>query len=129
VTARARADGAEPAVLAFVRSYFGAINAHDYQAYARLLDPGQAATETRARFDDGYSSTIDSAATLAGISAFGDRGEAAAITFTSQQDPAQSVTGTDSCDHWAITLYLEPGGSGDVLGTAPAGYRARHQAC
>ena len=116
-------------MLAFVQSYYTAINQHDYQAYISLLDSQDAANYTAADFSNGYGSTTDSAVTLTGISDGGNGSEAAAVSFTSHQDPSQSVNGHDSCDHWSITLYLAPSGGSYVKVSPPAGYVSSHQAC
>jgi hypothetical protein len=115
-------------VLAWVESYFTAINAHDYQAYISLLSPRLAANYSATDFANGYGSTVDSAATLTGITDQGG-GEAATVSFTSHQNPSQSVNGQDSCDLWTITLYMVPSGSSYVEVHAPAGYAASYQAC
>jgi hypothetical protein len=128
VSPGAQSDSAEPQVLAWIESYFTAINEHDYQAYISLLDAHDAANESPADFSNGYSSTTDSAITLTGISDLGNGGEAAAVTFRSHQDPSQSIDGS-SCDVWSITLYLTPSGSSYVKVSPPPGYQSSHRAC
>jgi hypothetical protein len=88
-----------------------------------------ASNVTPASFANGFGSTHDSAATLTGISDEGSGYEAATVSFTSHQDPSQSVNGQDSCDLWTITLYLEPAGQGYLQVPAPAGYASSHRAC
>jgi hypothetical protein len=131
VSGAAQSNSAEPQVLAWVESYFTAINAHDYQAYVSLLGPQLAANVTPAGFTQGFGSTHDSGATLTAIADQGGGGEAATVTFTSHQDPSQSVNGQDSCDQWTITLFLVPGGSGYAQVPPPSGsgYASSHQAC
>jgi hypothetical protein len=129
VSSAAQSNLATPQVLAWVESYFTAINAHDYHAYVSLLGPQLAAGVTPAGFANGFGSTHDSAATLTGVADRGNGGEAATVSFTSTQDPSQSVNGQDSCDLWTITLYLEPDGSGYLQVPSPYGDTSRHQAC
>jgi len=124
----ARQDPAEPTVAAWLDRYFTAINRHDYQAYVSLLDSREAANESRSGFTSGYGTTTDSAATLTSISDLSGGGEAATVSFTSHQSPAQSVNDS-SCDQWTITIYLEPGGSGYVLVPPPAGYHSSYGSC
>lgn len=122
------ANLAEPAVATFLNRYFTAINHHDYHAYLALLGPVLRNKETQAAFDSGYRSTTDFAETLTGITPTGDGGQAATVTFTSKQNPADSITKT-ACTHWTITLYLQPNGSSYLDGPAPSGYHASYQAC
>lgn len=122
------ANLAEPAVATFLNRYFTAINHHDYNAYLALLGPVLRNKETRASFDSGYGSTTDFAETLTGIAPTGDGGQAATVTFTSKQNPADSITKT-ACTHWTITLYLQPNGSSYLDGPAPTDYHASYQAC
>jgi hypothetical protein len=129
VSSAAQSNPAEPQVLSWVESYFTAINAHDYHAYVSLLGSHLAADVTPDSFANGFGSTRDSAATLTGISDEGNGYEAATVSFTSHQNPSQSVNGQDSCDLWTITLYLEPDGSGYLQVPSPAGYSSSHQAC
>lgn len=116
-------------MLSWVESYFTAINAHDYHAYVSLLGSQLASGVTPDSFANGFGSTRDSGETLTGISDEGSGYEAATVSFTSHQNPSQSVNGQDSCDEWTITLYLEPDGSGYLQVPAPSGYSSRHLAC
>jgi len=111
----------------FLVSYFTAINTRDYQQYARLLVPARRAQLTAAAFARGYGTTIDTGASLVGISPTG-RGVAATVTFTSQQRaaPGADVTG---CTYWDITLYLQRQGGALLIGNPPAGYHAYHRSC
>jgi hypothetical protein len=129
ISAAARSSPAEPAVLAFVESYFTAINQHDYQAYVSLLAPRLAASVTASAFSSGLGSMADSAVMLTGISDLSGGKEAVTVSFTSHQNPAQSANGQDSCDHWWITLYLSPSGSSYLQVPPPADYTSRYQAC
>jgi hypothetical protein len=119
---------AEPAVVAFLDRYFTAINTHNYAAYSRLLDAQERSANTRSTFDTGYGTTTDSAETLTGIAGAGGGNEAATVSFTSHQNPADSPSKT-ACTSWTITLYLQPNGGGYLIGPAPAGYHASYQAC
>ena len=76
----------------FLVSYFTAINAHDYQQYARLLVPARRAQLSAAAFAQGYGTTTDTGASLVGISPTG-RGVAATVTFTSGQRAAPGADG------------------------------------
>jgi hypothetical protein len=114
-----------PQVAAFLDAYFQAINTRDYSSYSVLFTP--ALRSTPAQFQAGYGSTSDSDATLTGITPTA-AGVAAAVTFTSHQQPADSPTGT-SCTAWDITLYLEAHGSSYWIVHAPADYHAQYQPC
>jgi hypothetical protein len=127
VSAAAAGNGAAPQVTAFLNSYFTAINAHDYQAYDSLLDQ-QLQPYPQSSFDAGYGSTTDSDETLTSITDTGSGGEAASVTFTSHQQPAESPDNS-SCDQWSITLFLVPNGNGYLEGAAPSTYHAAYQAC
>jgi hypothetical protein len=128
VAAGVASNPAEPAVAAFLDRYFTAINTHDYAAYSRLLDAQEQSVDTRSSFDTGYGTTADSAETLTGIAGAGGGDEAATVSFTSHQDPADSPSKT-ACTSWTITLYLQPNGGGYLIGPAPTGYHASYQAC
>jgi hypothetical protein len=117
----------EPQVVAFLTQYFTAINDHDYQAFVSLLDTRQARAWTPASFAARFGTTTDSKETLTGI-AGGSGSEAASVTFTSHQAPAESADGS-SCDLWSITLYLTPADSGYVIEDPPPDYAAQVRAC
>ena len=114
--------------MAFLGKYFTAINTHDYAAYSSLLDSQEQSVNTRSSFETGYGTTRDSGETLTSISDTGGGNEAATVSFTSHQSPAESASKT-ACTSWTITLYLQPNGSGYLIGAAPAGYHASYQAC
>ena len=116
-------------VAAFLGQYFAAINAHDYQSYFSLLSPQVQQGMTQAQFEKGYRSTVDSNETLVGISTASDGDQAAEVTFTSHQNPADSPDHSESCTNWDITFFLARGGSGYVIDPAPSGYQASYQAC
>ena len=124
-------NAALPQVIALLDRYFSAINQHDYAAYARLLDPQALQRSPASAFSAGDGSTTDSGETLtglAGMSSGGEVGLAAAVTFTSHQQPADSPDHSD-CDAWSITLYLVPAGAGYLIGLPPAGYQGGFTAC
>jgi len=114
-----------PQVAAFLRSYFLAINTRDYSQYSSLFAPRL--RPTLKQFESGYRSTRDSGAELTGISPT-PVGVAAAVSFTSHQQPTDSPTGT-SCTSWDVTLYLRPYGTTYRIVSSPAGYHAHYQAC
>jgi hypothetical protein len=124
----AASDPAEPQVVAFLVDYFTAINDHDYQAYVSLLDSQEAAALTPGAFAAEYATTADSAQTLTGIADGSGGSEAAAVTFTSHQSPADSPDGS-ACDLWSVTLYLVPAESGYVIEHSPPGYSPVVRAC
>jgi len=131
VVAVAPAAGANPAapqVQALLERYFGAINAHDYTAYSSLLDARMQQQNGQSKFDSGYATTHDSAETLTSITGTGGGGLAATVSFTSHQSPADSINNS-SCTAWTITLYLEPQGTGYLIGPPPSGYQPTHQDC
>ena len=108
--------------------YFSAINDHDYQAFASLLDAQEAAVWTPGSFAAEYGTTVDSGETLTGIADGSGGSEAAAVTFTSHQSPDDSPDGS-ACNLWSVTLYLVTAKSGYVIGQAPAGYSPGVRAC
>ena len=117
-----------PQVIALLHGYFSAIDQHDYAAYAQLLDPQVRQRSSAAAFASGDGSTTDSDVTLTGLSDAGSGGLAAAVTFTSLQQPADSPDHS-ACDDWSITLYLVPQGTWYLIGAPPAGYQASYTSC
>jgi hypothetical protein len=105
--------------------YFAAVNHRRYQAYASLF--AQRRQLTPRDFAWGYRTSHDSNAVLVGIAAL-KGGLKATVTFTSQQDPAQSPDHS-SCIDWRITLFLYRTGAAYLIGMPPTGYRAGLQAC
>jgi hypothetical protein len=128
VTAAAVQDPDASAVAAFLDRYFTAINSHDYQAYASLLSPPLQQDLTPASFNSGYRGTADSAETLVRISAAADGDTAAAVTFTSHQDP-DVANREEACTSWRISLFLAQDGSGYLIDQAPQGYHAAPAPC
>ena len=105
--------------------YFAAVNHRRYQAYASLF--AQPWRLTPRVFAWGYQTGHDSNAVLVGIGAL-KGGLKATVTFSSQQDPAQSPDHS-SCIDWRITLFLHRAGASYLIGMPPPGYRASLQAC
>jgi hypothetical protein len=129
ITSAAAQDAESTSVAEFLNRYFAAIGNHDYQAYDSLLSPQAQQGLTAAQFDSGYRSTADSAETLTGISTAANGDIQADVTFTSHQNPADSVDGTESCTNWSVSLYLQQNGSGYLIDQPPSSYHAFHAAC
>ncbi len=116
------------AVVSFLEAYFTAINSRDYHAYLSLLGPVAQATYTHRDFMRGYRSTSDSAEKLKRIyTAGGDT--VAVVTFTSHQDPGDSVNSQESCTRWRISLYLQPTGTSYTMVPALPGYHPIYAPC
>ena len=124
----AAGDAAEPRVEAYLNRYFGAINTKNYSAYQSLLDAQQQQGDSRSTFDSGFATTKDSNEVLTGIEDTGGGTLTANVSFTSRQDPADSVDGS-TCNNWRISLFLVPHGTSYVLTAAPAGYHAGYTDC
>ena len=123
----AQDDEASP-VRAFLSSYFTAINDHNYVEFQPLLGSAMQQDEPVAKFDTGYESTSDSGAVLTAISDISPESVAAAVSFTSQQLPTDSPSGS-ACTDWTVTLYLSQRGSGYLLEPPPPGYHAVYRPC
>jgi hypothetical protein len=121
-------NAALPQVIVLLDRYFSAINQHDYAAYAQLLDPQALERSPASAFSVGDGSTTDSGETLTRLAGMSSGGWAAAVTFTSHQEPWDSPD-QSACDAWSITLYLVPQGAGYLIGTPPAGYQASYTSC
>jgi hypothetical protein len=121
-------NGATTAALGVLNHYFHGINTHNYTEYSSVLDAVQRAAQPESAFNKGYSSTQDTGMTLTSVADYG--GElAATVTFTSHQNPAQSIDNS-ACNIWTLTLYLAQQSDGSYLMThPPAGYHATHQDC
>ena len=128
VAPAAAGNAALPQVIALLHGYFSAIDQHDYAAYTQLLDPQVLQRTSAAAFSSGDGTTTDSDVTLTGLAGTGSGGLAAAVTFTSQQQPADSPDHS-ACDDWSITLYLVPQGAGYLIGAPPSGYEASYTSC
>jgi hypothetical protein len=121
-------NAALPQVIALLDRYFSAINQHDYAAYTRLLDPQALQRSPASAFYAGDGSTTDSRETLTGLADTGSGEMAAAVTFTSAQQPVDSPDHSD-CDAWSITLYLVSQGAGYLIALPPSGYQASFVSC
>jgi hypothetical protein len=108
-------DPGAPSVADFLDQYFSAIKSHDYQSYASLLSPNLQQDMTAQQFDSGYRSTSDSSETLTGIATAANGDTVAAVTFTSHQDPADSVDHKGTCTHWKVRLFLEQDNTGYLI--------------
>ena len=113
--------------VALLHEYFTAINNRDYPGYIALFTQQERQVLTIGRFYSGYRSTQDSGELLADIST--DSGTVATVTFTSHQNPADSVNHRESCTLWRISLFLQPNGSGYLIGPPPPGYHASYADC
>jgi hypothetical protein len=113
-------------VAAFLRTYFGAINSHNYSVFSGLFVPQ--IRESLDHFDAGYRSTTDAGARLTGLSTTGAQSLAATVTFTSRQNPEDSPNDA-ACDTWNVVLTLESTGAGYLITPSPAGYQPSVQAC
>ncbi|WP_300610002.1 hypothetical protein [Trebonia sp.] len=122
------ANSATPAVQALLNRYFTAINTRNYTAYNSLLDAQLQASDTSSSFYSGYATTKDSAETLTSIADTGAGDLAATVSFTSHQNPADSINNS-SCTMWTITLYLVPQGSSYVITAPPSSYHSTHLNC
>lgn len=121
-------SAAVPQVETLLSHYFHGINSHNYHEYASTLSAAQLASQSRAQFDSGYSSTTDSGMTLTALSGNGNGGLTATVTFTSRQSPSQSVDNS-ACNTWTLNLYLVSHGSGYLIGPEPSGYQPTYSDC
>jgi hypothetical protein len=120
---------AAPAVETTLTHYFQGINTLNYAEYSSALDPQEQSKQTEAQFKAGFASTADSGMTLTSLVS-ADGGLQATVTFTSHQNPSDSVDNS-SCNNWTLILYLVPAasGSGYLKGIAPPGYQPVHTDC
>lgn len=128
VSAAAAGNPAAGVVAVLLDRYFTTINKHDYSGYENLLAGPMRQQVTASSFASGYKTTRDSGAVLASLSGSAGDDLAAAVTFTSHQDPADSPSAS-SCTVWAITLYLVPSGSDYLIDTPPPGYQPSFRSC
>ena len=128
VSAAAAGNPQQAAVVSFLETYFRAINSRDYHAYVSLLGPQAQVTYTRRDFLRGYRSTSDSAEMLKRIHTTGGD-TVAVVSFTSHQDPGDSIDGQESCTRWRISLYLQPTGTGFTMVPALPGYHPAYAPC
>jgi len=117
-----------PAVAAFLTRYFTAINNHDFAAYKQLFSTSLRGGLSQTAFLRGYGSSVDSRATLQGITTASSGELAAAVRFTSHQQPTASPRHT-ACNVWTISLYLVQQGRDYVIVSPPASYQATVDAC
>ena len=115
-------------VVAFLGTYFAAINHRDYQAYISLFDDPARPFRNEQQFLSGYQTTTDSDPTLVALAPASTGEWAATVTFISHQSPADSATHS-SCTSWDITLYLGPRGNSYLIELPPAGYQPSRVAC
>lgn len=128
VAAGVAGDPAEPRVEAYLNRYFGAINSRNYNAYNSLLDAQEQQGNSQSTFESGYATTKDSNEVLTGIEHTGGGTLTANVSFTSRQNPADSVDGS-TCNNWQISLYLVPQGNSYVMTAAPGDYHAAYSDC
>ncbi|HEV2375930.1 MAG TPA: hypothetical protein VGS19_27655 [Streptosporangiaceae bacterium] len=119
----------EPSVIAFLGEYFTSINTRNYHKFFGLLGAQAQADISPQRFRRGYRSTRDSNETLQSLSTAANGDTVAAVTFTSHQNPADSVNQQESCTRWQVTLWLASTGGGYVIDQPPPGYHAQDSPC
>jgi hypothetical protein len=129
ISAGAAQNPAATAIATFVSQYFSAINNHDFQAYDSLLTPQVQQGQTAETFSNGFGSSADSNEILVAINPAANGETAATLTFTSHQNAAQAQGGTGTCTDWHITLFLEPNGTGYLIGDQPSTYHAKYNSC
>ncbi len=115
-------------VARFTARYFTAINQHDYPAYRLLLTPASRAALTPRAFQSGYSSTRDSAVTLAAVSVSRSGRITVTLTFASHQRPADSPAAA-ACTIWRIALELVVQRGTYLIAPPPPSYRASYRSC
>jgi hypothetical protein len=120
LTSQAAGNAASAQVVDLFNRYFDGINTHNYSEYAATLDAGMRGKNNQSTFNSGYATTNDSNETVTSITGSGAR-LTAVVTFTSHQDPADSVD-NHSCNTWQLTLPLVAQGSGYLITSPPSGY-------
>jgi hypothetical protein len=131
VSSAAAQNTAAPQVKVLLERYFAAINAKNYAEYSSLLDAQM--QEPESTFASGYRTTQDTAETLTSLTNTSGGGLAATVSFTSRQDPADSIYHM-ACTEWTITLFLQPANgqssaTGYLIGPPPSSYQPVHQSC
>jgi hypothetical protein len=116
----ATSPAAKPVQSLFNR-YFNSINTRNYTEYSGTLDSTMQANNSQSHFDSGYATTTDSNEQVNSIAANADGSLTVNVSFTSTQDPSDSVD-NNSCNKWTLNLPLVPQGSGYVISTPPSGY-------
>jgi hypothetical protein len=115
-------------VVAFLATYFEAINTQNFPLYASLFVPSIRATMQN--FGTGYTTTSDSGAIVTGL-VFTDTDQddlAVTVTFISHQSPAASPDHA-ACDVWDITLFLKLHQGTILIGHAKPGFPQSVRAC
>jgi hypothetical protein len=129
VTTSAAQDSDASSVAALLDQYFTTINTHNYEAYISLHTLQAQQGLKVEQLAKGYSSTVDSSEVLTSISAAPNGDTVATFTFVSHQNPSDSVDGTESCTDWRISLFLQQGSTGYLIGPTAPGYRSTHSPC
>jgi hypothetical protein len=101
--------------------YFDAINTRNYTEYSSTLDATMRANSPQSRFDHGYATTTDSSVVVNSITSNGNGTLTANVSFTSTQDPSDSVDHSP-CNKWTLNLPLVAQDSGYVISTPPSDY-------
>jgi hypothetical protein len=125
LTSQAAGNAASAQVVDLFNRYFDGINTHNYAEYANTLDTPMRAKNTQSSFGKGYATTQDSNELITALSPTGVL--TAVVTFTSHQNPADSVD-NHSCNTWQLTLPLTAQGSGYLISSPPPGY-AKYADC
>ena len=99
----AAGNSASAQVVDLFNQYFDGINTRNYSEYAGTLDAVYRGQNSQSTFNSGYATTTDSDETVTAINGSGSN-LTAVVTFTSHQDPADSVdkqsratTGSSPC--------------------------------
>jgi hypothetical protein len=102
-------------------NYFDGINTRNYAEYSATMDATMQQSNGQSKFDSGYATTTDSNEVINSITDNGGGNLTASVSFTSTQDPKDSVDGA-SCNTWTLNLPLVQQGSGYLITTPPSGY-------
>jgi hypothetical protein len=94
--------------------YFDSINTRNYAEYVSTQAPGSSQSEPK--FQQGFESTTDSAEVINSITDNGDGTLTADVSFTSQQNAADSWDHSSTCNNWTLDLTLEPSDNGYLIG-------------
>jgi hypothetical protein len=93
------------------------------------LTPQNQQGQTAETFSQGFGSSADSDEILVAINPATNGDTAATLTFTSHQKASQAQGSTGTCTDWNITLFLEPDGTGYLIGDQPSTYHAKYSSC
>jgi hypothetical protein len=99
-------------------TYFGGINAQDYQQAWSAYTPGFQSSSSLSQWENGYQTTQESAVSLTSVTQNSDGSVTGVVDFTSNQSPSEGYQG-QSCSQWSITYTLQPAASTTVI--APDG--------